>query len=69
MDYHRSLRLEHAETLLKEKTISDVAQLCGFSTVKGFTMAYNKKYGKKPVSNHFTNNRSVINESNDYQNI
>ena len=66
MDYHRSLRLEQAEILLKEKTISEVAQLCGFSTVKGFTLAYRKKYGKKPVSNHFKNNRSHINESNDY---
>ena len=48
MDYHRSLRLDHAQELLKENEITEVARKCGFSTVKGFKLAYFKKFGKQP---------------------
>ena len=58
MDYHRSLRLHESKEMLKEKTISEVATKCGFSTIKGFKMAYYKKFGEYPV----TNNQVAITE-------
>ena len=48
MDYFRTLRLENSKELLSEKTVTEVAQLTGFNSVKGFSNAFEKKFGIKP---------------------
>jgi methylphosphotriester-DNA--protein-cysteine methyltransferase len=50
MDYHRSLRLAKTKELLKNNTLQDVASICGFSSLKGFKIAYKNKFGMNPKS-------------------
>ena len=50
MDYQRSLMLEQAKELLEEYPLPIVAEKCGFSTLKGFKLAYHKKFGSIPIS-------------------
>lgn len=50
VDYRNSLRLEGARSKLQsgEYNVSEVAELCGFSSVSFFTRSYKKKYGHSP---------------------
>lgn len=48
MNYYRSLRLEKAKDLLEESSVSEIAYLCGFTSVKGFSKAFEKKFGISP---------------------
>lgn len=50
MVYRNSLRLEEARSKLQsgEYNVSEVAELCGFSSVPFFTRSYKKKYGYSP---------------------
>ena len=50
MDYQRSLMLEKAKELLKEYPVPTVSEKCGFSTLKGFKLAYHIKFGSPPIS-------------------
>ena len=50
IDYRNSLRLEEARSKLQsgEYNVSEVAELCGFSSISFFTRSYKKKYGYSP---------------------
>ena len=48
MDYYRSIKLDKAKDLLIEKSVSEVAVISGFKSVKGFSIAFEKKFGQKP---------------------
>ncbi len=50
MDYQRSIRLDKAKELLNHNPIPVVARICGFSTIKGFKLAYYKKFAEYPNS-------------------
>jgi signal transduction histidine kinase/DNA-binding response OmpR family regulator len=49
-DFIRSVRLEHALKLLKQKkySITEVSELCGFSNVGYFGTVFRRYYGKSP---------------------
>ena len=49
-DYVNSLRLQEAEELLRNKnySVTQVANLCGFSTIRTFNRAFLKKHGASP---------------------
>lgn len=49
-DYVNSLRLKEAEELLSNKhyTITEVANMSGFATIRTFNRAFQKKYGISP---------------------
>lgn len=49
-DYVNSLRLAEAEKLLKNKsyTVTEVANMSGFPTIRTFNRAFSKKYGCSP---------------------
>lgn len=48
--YYRNLRLQHAKMLLMqtERCLSDIAEICGFSTLSSFTRAYKRLFGHSP---------------------
>ena len=50
VNYRNGLRLEGARSKLQsgEYNISEVAELCGFSSISFFTRSYKKKYGYSP---------------------
>lgn len=50
VDYRNALRLEGARSKLQsgEYNVSEVAELCGFSSVSFFTRSYKKAYGYSP---------------------
>lgn len=50
VDYRNGLRLEEARNKLQsgEYNVSEVAELCGFSSISFFTKTYKKKYGHSP---------------------
>lgn len=49
-DIVNEYRLEEATKLLKTKkyTITEVSQLCGFTTIRNFNIAFKKHFGKTP---------------------
>ena len=49
-DYVNSLRLKDAEELLQNKhySVTEIANLAGFSTIRTFNRAFSKKYGCSP---------------------
>jgi AraC-like DNA-binding protein len=49
-DYINSLRLAEAEKILNNKsyTITEIAGMSGFSTIRTFNRAFLKKYGISP---------------------
>nr|WP_320000411.1 two-component regulator propeller domain-containing protein [uncultured Draconibacterium sp.] len=49
-DFVRSVRLDHSLELLKTKkyTITEVSEMCGFSSIGYFGMVFRKHYGKSP---------------------
>ena len=51
MKYLTSLRIEHAKKLLSENksTVSEIAALCGFSTVHYFSNTFKKETGMTPT--------------------
>ena len=48
MNYYRSIKLDRAKDLLPEKTVTEVAFISGFKSVKGFSTAFERKFGIKP---------------------
>ncbi|MCK3684700.1 response regulator [Maribellus sp. YY47] len=50
-DFIKSVRLNHAIDLLKEKkyTITEVSELCGFASVGYFSTVFRKHFGKSPT--------------------
>ena len=50
VEYRNDLRLERSRTLLQsgEYTVSETAELCGFSNLSFFIRLYKKKYGTTP---------------------
>ena len=50
VDFIKSIRLNHALELLQTKkyTITEVSELCGFSSVGYFSTTFKKRYGKSP---------------------
>ena len=50
IDYRNDLRLQRARGLLQsgEYTVSETAELCGFSNLSFFIRLYKQKYGKTP---------------------
>lgn len=52
IEYRNNLRLQLAQTKLRsgECTVSEVADLCGFSNLSYFTRLYKKQFGRTPKS-------------------
>lgn len=50
VDYIKSIRLEYAVELLKTKnyTITEISEMCGFSSVGYFSTVFKKRYGTTP---------------------
>lgn len=50
-DFIKSVRLDHALDLLKSQkyTITEISELCGFSSVSYFSTVFRKHYGKSPT--------------------
>jgi signal transduction histidine kinase/DNA-binding NarL/FixJ family response regulator len=51
VDFIKSIRLNHALELLQSKkyTVTEVAEMCGFSYVEYFSQAFKKHFGKAPT--------------------
>jgi signal transduction histidine kinase/DNA-binding response OmpR family regulator/ligand-binding sensor domain-containing protein len=51
VDFIKSIRLNHALELLQSKkyTVTEVAEMCGFSYVEYFSLAFKKHFGKAPT--------------------
>ena len=51
IDFIRSIRFNHALELLKahQYTISEVSDICGFSSNNYFSTAFKKYFGKSPT--------------------
>jgi len=54
MDLLKSVRLDHALDLIKSKkhTITEISELCGFSSVSYFSTVFRMHYGKSPTQVH-----------------
>lgn len=52
VEYLSHLRLERAGAMLRntDRTVGDIATVCGFGTVSNFTRAFRRFYGKAPSS-------------------
>ncbi len=50
IEYRNDLRLSYAKTLLQsgQYTVSETAEICGFSNLSFFTRLYKRKYGHTP---------------------
>ena len=50
IDYIKSIRMNYAIELLQTKkyTVTEVSELCGFSSLGYFSMVFKKYYGKQP---------------------
>ena len=50
VDFIRTIRLNHATDLLQTRgyTVTEVSELCGFSSVGYFSMVFKKHFGKQP---------------------
>jgi AraC-like DNA-binding protein len=50
IDFIRSIRLNHAREMLQtgRYTITEVSDLCGFSSMKYFSASFKDYFGKKP---------------------
>ncbi|HEV2505464.1 MAG TPA: GlxA family transcriptional regulator [Mesorhizobium sp.] len=49
--YHRRLRLQHAQALLRQTdmAIGDIASNCGFSSGADFSRAYRRAFARRPI--------------------
>lgn len=51
LDFIRSIRFNHALELLKTRkyTVTEVSDICGFSSINYFSTAFKKYFGKSPI--------------------
>ncbi|MFA9388762.1 MAG: two-component regulator propeller domain-containing protein [Prolixibacteraceae bacterium] len=57
-DFIKIVRLKHAQELLKsgEHNITEISELCGFSSVSYFSTVFKKQFGKPPINFNTLNN-------------
>ena len=50
-DFIKTIRLDHSLDLIQSRkyTITEVSELCGFSSVGYFSTVFRKHYGKSPT--------------------